>query len=82
MSIILILIFISTPNTLACSDNFIDPDGKNIFFYEECLHMNRSKFTDELHQKCTEYSIEQRIKNNMNWEKNYSKATFLVKCLK
>ena len=56
MRIILILIFVSTPNILACNDDYIDPDGKNIFFYEECLHMNRGKFTDELQQKCKEYS--------------------------
>ena len=66
MRIILILIFESTPNILVCSANYIDPDGKNIFFYEECLHMNRSKFTDELHQKCKEYSVQQRKKHNMN----------------
>ena len=37
---------------LACSGNYIDPDGGNVFFYEECLHMNRGQFTEELHQKC------------------------------
>ena len=72
MRIILILIFESTPNILVCSANYIDPDGKNIFFYEECLHMNRSKFSDELHQKCKEYSKEQRMKNNMDRERNSS----------
>ena len=41
---------------LACSGNYIDPDGQNVFFYEECLHMNRGKFTEELHQKCKKYS--------------------------
>jgi len=64
--IILILILVSTPNILAYSDDYIDPDGKNIFFYEECLHINRSKFTDELHQKCKKYSKEQRMKNKMD----------------
>ena len=54
-----------TPNVLACSGNYIDPDGKDVFFYEECLHMNRGKFTDELHQKCAEYSKKQMIKHNM-----------------
>ena len=49
---------------MACNDDYIDPDGKNIFFYEECLHINRSKFTDELHQKCKKYSKEQRMKKN------------------
>ena len=41
---------------LACSGNYIDPDGGNVFFYEECLHMNRGQFTEELHQKCKQYS--------------------------
>ena len=41
---------------LACSGNYLDPDGENIFFYEECLHMNRGQFTEELHQKCKKYS--------------------------
>ena len=41
---------------LACSVNYIDPDGGNIFFYEECLHMNRGQFTEELDQKCKNYS--------------------------
>ena len=41
---------------LACSSDYIDPDGKDVFFYEECLHMNRGIFTEELHEKCKEYS--------------------------
>ena len=41
---------------LACSGNYIDPDGGNVFFYEERLHMNRGQFTEELHQKCKQYS--------------------------
>ena len=41
---------------LACGGNYIDPDGGNVFFYEECLHINRGKFTEELHQKCKKYS--------------------------
>ena len=41
---------------LACGGNYIDPDGENVFFYEECLHMNRGKFTEELHNKCKKYS--------------------------
>ena len=72
MRIILILILLSTPNILACSDDYIDPDGKNIFFYEECLQINGNKFTDELHQKCKKYSKEQRMKNKMDWERNSS----------
>ena len=44
---------------LACSGSYLDPDGKDIYFYEECLHMER-KFNDEIHQKCKQYS-EQKI---------------------
>ena len=40
---------------LACNGDYIDPDGKDIFFYDECLHMER-KFNDEIHQKCKKYS--------------------------
>ena len=65
MRIVLIMILISSPGVFGCSNDYIDPDGKDIFFYEECLHMNRGKFTDELHQKCKEYSNKQMIKNNM-----------------
>ncbi len=65
MKIILIAALASSPNIFACGSEYIDPDGKDIFFYEECLHMNRGKFTDELHQKCKEYSNKQMIKNNM-----------------
>ena len=63
--IILIASFVSSPNIFACSDNYVDPDGKNVFFYEECLHMNRGKFTEKLHQKCKSYSTHQMIKHNM-----------------
>ena len=61
----LTMVLISSPYIFACSGNYDDPDGKDIFFYEECLHMNRGKFTDELHQKCKEYSKKEMIKNNM-----------------
>ena len=30
---------------LACSGNYLDPDGEDIYFYEECLNMK--KFNDE-----------------------------------
>ena len=40
---------------LACSGSYLDPDGEDIYFYEECLHMER-KFNDEIHQKCKKYS--------------------------
>ena len=62
---LIILMFIFTPDVFACGGDYFDPDGKNVFFYEECLHMNRGKFTDELHQKCAEYSKKQMIKHNM-----------------
>ena len=60
--IVLIAAFVSSPNILACSDNYIDSDGKDVFFYEECLHMNRGKFTEKLHRKCENYSNKQMIK--------------------
>jgi len=44
---------------LACGGSYLDPDGEDIYFYEECLHMER-KFNDEIHQKCKQYS-EQKI---------------------
>ena len=65
MKLFLVAALASSANVFACTNNYIDPDGKNIFFYEECLHMNRGKFTDELHQKCKKYSTEQMIKHNM-----------------
>ena len=68
MRIILILILISSQRVFACNENYLDPDGKNVFFYEECLHMNRRIFTEELHQKCKEYSKKQMIENNMIWK--------------
>ena len=40
---------------LACSGDYIDPDGENVFFYEECLHMER-RFNEEIHEKCKNYS--------------------------
>ena len=40
---------------LACGGSYLDPDGEDIYFYEECLHMER-KFNDEIHQKCKKYS--------------------------
>ena len=65
MKIILLVALTSSPNLFACGGDYLDPDGDNIFFYEEGLHINRRKFTDELHQKCAEYSKKQIIKNNM-----------------
>ena len=65
MKLFLVAALASSANVFACTNNYIDPDGKNIFFYEECLHMNRGKFTDELHQECAEYSKKQMIKHNM-----------------
>ena len=62
--IFLIAAFVSSPNILACSDNYIDPDGKDVYFYEECLHVER-KFNDETHDKCKQYSEKQMIKYKM-----------------
>ena len=56
MKLVLMLLLASSPHMYACSGNYIDPDGENIYFYEECLHMNRGKFTEELSQKCKKYS--------------------------
>ena len=63
--IFLIAAFVSSPNILACGDDYLDPDGKDVFFYEECLHMNRGKFTEKLHRKCEKYSNNQMIKYKM-----------------
>ena len=65
MKFILLAVIASSTNVFACGSDNIDPDGDNVFFYEECLHMNRGKFTDELHQKCAEYSKKQMTKHNM-----------------
>ena len=40
---------------LACGVDYIDPDGKDIYYFEECLHMER-KYNQEIHQKCKTYS--------------------------
>ena len=42
---------------IACDNSAYNPDG-NYFFYEECLHMNRGRFTEELNDKCTKYAKE------------------------
>ena len=65
MKFILLVALTSSPNVFACSDDYLDPDGNNVFFYEECLHINRGKFTDELHKKCEKYSNKKMIKHNM-----------------
>ena len=44
---------------LTCGGSYLDPDGKDIFYYEECLHVER-KFNDEIHQKCKLYSEQMR----------------------
>jgi len=56
MKLILPAALVASPNVIACSGDYHDPGGSNVFFYEECLHMNRGKFTDELHQQSAEYS--------------------------
>ena len=63
MKLILLIIVVSSPTVFACSSKYFDPDGDNVFFYEECLHMNRGQFTEELHQKCKKYSNQKLIKN-------------------
>jgi|TARA_B100000242_G_C42973126_1_gene451576 hypothetical protein len=42
---------------IACENSDYNPDG-DYFFYEECLHKNRGKFTEELNAKCTKYAKE------------------------
>ena len=49
------MLLVSIPHAYTCSGDYLDPDGENVFFYEECLHMER-KFNDEIHQKCKKYS--------------------------
>ena len=43
--------------SVACENSEFNPDGDS-FFYEECLHKNRGKFTEELNAKCTKYAKE------------------------
>tara|TARA_S200000501_G_C20271694_1_gene503183 strand:- start:193 stop:396 length:204 start_codon:yes stop_codon:yes gene_type:complete len=47
----------------ACENSEFNPDGDS-FFYEECLHMNRGKFTEELNAKCTKYA-EEKLKEEI-----------------
>mgnify|MGYP001170791084 CR=1 FL=1 len=49
----------------ACDNSENNPDG-DYFFYEECLHMNRGKFTEELNIKCTKYA-EEKLKEEINF---------------
>tara|TARA_Y100000994_G_scaffold161399_1_gene132625 strand:+ start:258 stop:458 length:201 start_codon:yes stop_codon:yes gene_type:complete len=65
VKLILLAALTLSPNVFACGDDYLDPDGKNVFFYEECLHMNRGKFTEKLHRKCKNYSTQQMIKHKM-----------------
>ena len=48
-----------TPHAYTCSEDYVDPDGENVFYYDECLHMER-KFNDEIHEKCKLYSEQMR----------------------
>ncbi len=52
-----------TPLIIACENSEFNPDG-DYFFYEECLHKNRGKFTEELNAKCTKYA-EEKLKEEM-----------------
>ena len=60
MKLVLMLLLASTSHVSACSSNYIDPDGKEIYFFEECLHMER-KFNDEIYKKCKLYSEQMRL---------------------
>ena len=53
------MLLVSTPRAYTCSGDYVDPDGPDLYFYDECLHMER-KFNDEIHEKCKQYS-EQKI---------------------
>ena len=64
MKLFLMMLLASTSHVSACSSNYIDPDGKDVYFYEECLHVER-KFNDEIHNKCRKYSEKQMIKYKM-----------------
>ena len=49
--------------SVACENSEFNPDGDS-FFYEECLHKNRGKFTEELNDKCTKYA-EEKLKEEI-----------------
>ena len=49
------MLLVSTPRVYTCSEDYQDPDGPDLFYYEECLHVER-KFNDEIHEKCKLYS--------------------------
>ena len=60
---LLMLLLAPTPRAYSCSEDHVDPDGPNLFYYDECLHMER-KFNDEIHEKCKLYSEQMRSKYN------------------
>ena len=60
---LLMLLLAPTPHVYTCSEDYVDPDGPNLFYYDECLHMER-KFNDEIHKKCKLYSEQMRSKYN------------------
>ena len=55
MKLVLMLLLVQSSLVHACSSNDIDPDGENVYYYEECLHTARA-YNDEIHQGCIEYS--------------------------
>ena len=58
MKLMYILLTANIINLLiACENSEYNPDG-DYFFYEECLHKNRGKFTEELNSMCTKYAEE------------------------
>ena len=61
MKLLLMLIVVSIPNVFACDGDYIDPDGKDLYYFEECMHMER-KFNDAIFEKCKQYSEKQMIK--------------------
>ena len=64
MKLLLMLIVVSIPNVFACDVDYIYHDGKDVYFYEECLHVER-KFNDQTHNKCKQYSEEKIRINSM-----------------
>jgi len=50
MKIILIFL-ISIPSAFACDATA----NKEYYWYEQCLHQNRQKFTKQLDEKCRKY---------------------------
>ena len=66
MKLLYILLITQIINpAIACENSEYNPDG-DYFFYEECLHKNRGKFTEELNAKCTKYA-EEKLKKELKY---------------